>query len=234
MQNFFTNHNEIQHLAIIMDGNSRWANSLGLDKFLGYTQGAGQVKVIVEEVLRLGIANLTLYAFSIENWNRPKEDVDYLLTLLDAYLNKEVEDLHAKNIKLQFIGDLSKLSAGLKNSVDNAVNLTKDNNALNLYIAFSYGGRDEILRACKAYSHSGSKDLSEDEFRKYLYCPEMPDVDFLIRTGKEQRMSNFLPWQTSYTELYFSDKFWPEFAPKDLTIAIDDYKTRKRNFGRAR
>jgi undecaprenyl diphosphate synthase len=226
--------NILNHLAIIMDGNSRWAEANAMDKFYGYTKGAEQVRTITEESLKLGIKHLTLYAFSVENWSRPKEDVSYLLHLLELYINQETANLNAQNIKLKFIGDLSKLSQELHTNIKQAVEITKNNNALTLYIAFGYGGRNEILDACKAAINYGIKDIDSESLRQYLYCPEMPDVDFLIRTGKEQRMSNFLLWQTAYTELYFSDKFWPEFTIEDLHYALDDFKNRKRNFGHAR
>lgn len=226
--------NKLNHLAIIMDGNSRWAEASGKEKFEGYAKGAEQVRVITKESLALGIKYLTLYAFSVENWNRPASDVRYLLNLLEMYITQETDNLNKQNIKLQFIGDLSKLPFELQNLILQATHKTSSNNALVLYIAFGYGGKHEILDACKKAVALNKSDFTVENFKQYLYCPEMPDVDFVIRTGKEKRMSNFLPWQTAYAELYFSDKFWPEFTDQDLNIAVDDFKTRKRNFGHAR
>ena len=226
--------NTLNHLAIIMDGNSRWAEASGKEKFHGYAKGAQQVSVIIEESLRIGIKHLTLYAFSVENWGRPAEDVSYLLNLLELYILEETENLNKQNIKLKFIGDLSKLPYELKDLISEAVKKTSNNNSLVLYIAFGYGGKHEILDACKKAVALNKSDFTVETFNQYLYCPEMPDVDFVIRTGKEKRMSNFLPWQTAYAELYFSDKFWPEFTDHDLNIAVEDFKTRKRNFGHAR
>jgi undecaprenyl diphosphate synthase len=229
-----TDLNKLNHLAIVMDGNSRWALANGHSKIDGYYSGAKNVKIITEAALGLSIKHLTLYAFSHENWQRPKDDVDSLLHILNDYLDNEIDDLHQKDICLKFIGKLDKLSDHLLAKIASAEKITANNSKMNLYIAFSYSGRQEIVDGVNKIIASATKHVGVEDFSKYLYCSEMPDVDFLIRTGKEQRLSNFLLWQLAYTELFFSDKYWPEFTPQDLESAIKEFTTRSRNFGHAR
>lgn len=222
------------HIAIIMDGNGRWASDRNLPKVEGHRQGAKTAKNIIKYAAKKGVQHLTLYAFSFENWRRPDQEVKDILGILSFYLKNQIDELNESNIKFKLIGDITKLSDGLKDLVIKAEKLTENNDLMTLYLAFSYGGRDEIVRACKKLISHGVKDLTEEDIGKYLDAPEMPDVDLIIRTSGEKRISNFLIWQSAYSELYFSDKMWPEFNENDLDGAISDFNLRKRNFGYAR
>lgn len=221
----------IKHLAIIMDGNDRWAKVNNVTKAEGHKKGAELAKKIAPEVAKLGISYLTLYAFSSENWQRPEEEVSLLLSLLNYYIENDIEILDQNEIKLKVIGNLDKLSKDLQTKIESAVESTKDNNKMTLCIAFSYGGREEIVQACQKIIDSGEKHISEETFKNYLYDPEMPDVDLFIRPGGVYRISNYLLWQSSYAELYFTDKFWPDFTIDDINKAAQDYSARKRTFG---
>lgn len=222
---------DINHLAIIMDGNARWAIKNNKTKAQGHTKGAEALKKILPSVKDLGIKYLTLYAFSSENWKRPEDEVSTLIGLLSYYLENELSLFQKNQIRLKVIGELSKLPLNIQDKINNAVKSTKDFSDLTVAIAFSYGGREEIVSACNKAILSGEKNISEEKFQNFLYDSEMPDVDLLIRTSGEHRISNFLLWQLAYAELYFIEKLWPDFNIEDLKEAIENYSKRKRNFG---
>ena len=224
----------INHIAIIMDGNGRWATARHVPKIEGHRQGAKVAQDIIKYAANRGVKHLTLYAFSFENWKRPEKEVTDLLGILHFYLQNKINELNENNIRFKHLGDITKLSANMRNLVSNAEKLTENNDLMTVYLAFSYGGRDEIIRACKKAIEAGASEVGEREFAKYLDAPDMPDVDLMIRSSGEKRISNFLIWQSAYSELYFSSKLWPDFTSKDLDDAIVDFETRKRNFGYAR
>ncbi|MCF8462407.1 MAG: di-trans,poly-cis-decaprenylcistransferase [Rickettsiaceae bacterium] len=228
------NSNEINHLAIIMDGNSRWADSQGLHKFAGYAKGVDVMSEIIRNISSHNVKYITFYAFSQENWNRPKEDIKFLLELLSQKLDSEEDDFIKNNIRLKFIGRLDKISLELLNKINKIEELTKFNTKLTVTIAFSYSGREEIVDACQKLIDNNVKNVTVELIAKQMYFPQMPDVDLLIRTGKEKRLSNFLTWHSTYAELYFCEKYWPEFSLEDLNKALNDFSTRQRNFGNAR
>jgi len=223
--------NNLHHLAIIMDGNARWAKKNSKTKAQGHKQGAEVIKTLLPSVSKLGIKYLTLYAFSSENWQRPESEVLLLLKLLNNYVDSTKKQLLEHGIQLKIIGKLDRLSASLLSKIDEVVDLTKNNSKMTLTIAFSYGSRSEIVDACQNVIDSGNKIISEENFKDFLYDPEMPDVDLLIRTSGVYRLSNFLLWQAAYAELYFTDKLWPDFNEDDLKEAIQNYSRRKRTFG---
>lgn len=223
-------HN-LTHLAIIMDGNARWAAKNGKTKSEGHNIGAKNAKKVLQHVLDLNIKYLTLYAFSSENWQRPVKEVSMLINLLNQYVKGETKLLQKHQIKLQVIGDLSKLPSSIVKKIEKTMDATKNNTNMTVNIAFSYGAREEIANACQKAIDSGVKKITENNFKDFLYDPEMPDVDILIRTSGVHRISNFLLWQISYAEIYFLDKFWPDFNKEDLNEIIENYSKRKRNFG---
>lgn len=227
-----------QHLAIIMDGNGRWAKQKGFLRTIGHENGASAVKRTVEQCARLGIPYLTLYAFSTENWNRPKYEVDMLMKLLVKALKKELETLQKNNIKLNAIGNLDLLPTKVLKELTEVLELTKNNTRLTVSLALSYGSRDELVTAIKEISSKVKNNIisidaiDESVINKHLYTHNLPDVDLLIRTSGEQRISNFLLWQIAYAELYFSDVLWPDFSDKHLLEAIAAYQKRERRFGK--
>ena len=227
---FNINHN-IKHLAIIMDGNARWATSCNLSKAEGHKKGAEVAKELILQILEFYIPYVTLYTFSSENWQRPKDEISLLMKLLNYYVENEIKTLHKRQIRLKIVGNLDKINSDLKNKILHAAELTKNNDKMTVCLAFSYGSREEIVHACQNIVNSGIKQISEEIFSQFLYDKEMPNVDLYIRTGGFFRMSNFLLWQAAYAELYFIDKFWPDFSIDDLKVAIEDYSRRKRNFG---
>lgn len=223
--------NKLKHLAVIMDGNARWAEQNGRTKAFGHKRGAESAKALVKNAAELGIEHLTIYAFSSENWTRPESEISVLLDLLGYYIKNEIKNFKKNQIRLKVVGDLSKLSEGLQQKIAETIEATQNYSKLTLTIAFSYGSRDEILRACQKAIDSGVPKITEDKFKNFLYDPKMPDVDLLIRTSGVYRISNFLLWQAAYAELYFIDKFWPDFNKEDLLLAMENYSKRKRNFG---
>lgn len=223
--------NDIKHLAIIMDGNARWASEHGLSKAEGHKTGAETIRKLIPHIMDLNIPYLTLYTFSHENWQRGKEETSFLLNLLDYYLKKEVVSLNKNGIRIKIIGNFDRLNHLTQKRIEEAIELTKNNDKMTLCIAFSYGSRLEIVDACQKIINSGNKEITEDSFKNYLYDPDMPDVDLLIRTSGVFRVSNFLLWQAAYAELYFSKRYWPDFDKNDIIEALDDYSKRKRNFG---
>ena len=224
----------MNHIAIIMDGNGRWATANNLPKLEGHRQGAKTAKNIVKHAVSIGVKHLTLYAFSMENWKRSEQEVADILGILSYYLKNQINELHENNIKFKLIGDITQLNANLQNLVLESEKLTQDNDLMTLYLAFSYGGRDEIVRACKKLVASGVQDVTQEKFTEFLDVADMPDVDLMIRSSGEKRISNFLIWQSAYSEIYFSSKLWPDFTSGDLDEAIADFNLRKRNFGYAR
>jgi undecaprenyl diphosphate synthase len=224
----------INHLAIIMDGNGRWAQSRGLPRLKGHEMGARAAKRIVEAAKARSIEYLTLYAFSSENWNRPQEEVEGLFRLLERFIAEEVDRLKSSGICIHIIGDLTRFSRNLQDTIGRTLEETRENTELHLAIALNYGGRDEIIRAAKKAMASGvsPEELSEKTFSSQLDTSFMPDPDLLIRTGGEWRVSNFLLWQLAYTEIYFTDILWPDFDEKALDEAIHWFDTRQRRFGK--
>ena len=223
-----------EHIAIIMDGNGRWARVKTLPRIAGHKQGVKAVRNITEICGELGVKHLTLYTFSEENWNRPQMEVSALMKLLVSSLKKEVKDLNKNNVRFTVIGDVSKMDNFVQNELNEAIELTQNNDGLNLNLALSYGGRQEIINAFKGlYSHINSTDeITEESFESHLYTSNIPDPDLLIRTGGELRVSNFLLWQIAYTEFYITNTFWPAFGREELLLAISDYQQRERRFGK--
>jgi undecaprenyl diphosphate synthase len=227
-----------KHLAIIMDGNGRWAKQQGLLRAFGHESGTKSVKVIIEASAKLGIEFLTLYAFSTENWNRPKLDVETLMKVLINSLKKELVTLQKNNIKLNAIGNLEKLPKSAQKELLDVIDKTKGNTQMTLTLALSYGSREEIVSAVrnicnKVKNNIISIDTIDDSIiNEHLYTQNLPDVDLLIRTSGEHRISNFLLWQIAYAELYFTDILWPDFKEQDLYEAIISYQKRERRFGK--
>ncbi len=225
----------VKHLAIILDGNGRWAKMHNLHKSEGHRMGAEVAIEIIQSAYNLGIAHLTLYVFSHENWNRPEDEVLNIISLFESYLRNNISGLRDYEIKFKLIGNRDKLEANIIDLIEVIENKTKNHKKMNLYCAFSYGGRDEIIRACNKIISSKKYDsIDENIMALYLDDPEMPDVDLMIRTGGDYRISNFLLWKSAYSELYFSEKFWPDFVSDDLVNALEEFKKRKRNFGYSR
>ena len=228
---------KIEHIAIILDGNGRWAKSKGLPRTYGHAQGAKNVETICAAVDDLGIPYLTVYAFSTENWNRPKSEVKELMSLLDNYMKNCIRTAKKNNMRVRVIGDLSGLSH-LEVQIKELEQISSQNTGLNFQIALNYGGRDEIVRATKKIAQKvvedGLKpeDITEELYRDSLDTAGIPDPDLLIRTGGDMRISNYLLWQTAYTEFYFTDTAWPAFGKKELLTAIEEYENRDRRYGR--
>ncbi len=226
-----------RHIAIIMDGNGRWAKRRGLPRIFGHRAGIESVRDVVRTCSELGVEYLTLYTFSSENWKRPSDEVNALMSMLKRMLNREVDDLNRRNVSIRAIGRLSRLPEDVRSELEKAIQKTKSNTGLKLYLALSYGGRAEIVDAFKkAYDkiQRGElhiDDLNEDNFREFLYDPELPDPDLLIRTSGEMRISNFLLWQIAYSEIYITETLWPDFRKDELLKAIEDYSRRERRFG---
>lgn len=225
------------HVAIIMDGNGRWAKERLLPRTVGHKAGVEAIRAVTKECSALGVKHLTLYAFSTENWKRPKLEVDALMNLLYTYLNKELKELHENNVKITTIGDIDVLPSKSVEAVKNAIDMTKDNTGLNLNIALNYGSRNDIKNAvidivknCKS-GKIDIEDINEDTITKYLSTKFIPDPDLIIRTSGEQRISNFLLWEMAYSEFYFTDIYWPDFDENEVRKAIYVYQNRDRRFG---
>jgi undecaprenyl diphosphate synthase len=223
-----------QHVAIIMDGNGRWAKKRGLPRLVGHKAGGDNIRPVVMIFVNYGVKYLTLYMFSTENWNRPRIEVAGLLSLLARKIDQETQAFHQGNIRLVHLGRLDRLSQKLKEKVQAAVELTKNNTGLTLCLAFDYGGRDEIVRAARRIASAGvlSDNLNESVFAQYLDSPGIPDPDLIIRTGGESRLSNFLLWQAAYSEFYLTPVLWPDFGAKDVEEALSEYERRQRRFGK--
>ena len=227
-----------KHTAIIMDGNGRWAEQKGMSRIFGHQNGVAAVKKIVEAANKFNIKYLTLFTFSIENWDRPQSEVDTLMSLLVETLKDEFEDIFRNNIKLNAIGELDTLPDNVRDELYSIIQSTKNNSGMTLTLALSYGGKQEIFKVVKEISDKVKNDIiSLDNFddsliNDHLYTRDLPDVDLLIRTSGEQRISNFLLWQIAYAELYFTDVYWPDFTEEDLEKAIVEYQNRERRFGK--
>lgn len=220
------------HVAIIMDGNGRWAQRRGIPRIMGHYQGAKVAEDIVEYAVELGIKHLTLYAFSTENWNRPRGEVEALFNLLEDYLKTKKDKIYELGIRVRFIGRRDRLPKTLVNLMELIEEESKDFKRLNLNLAVDYGGRDEILRAVKRLLKDNPKVINEETFSQYLDLACSPDPDLLIRTAGEQRISNFLLWNIAYTEFYFTKTLWPDFTREEFLEALKDFSKRKRKFGR--
>lgn len=221
-----------KHIGIIMDGNGRWAEKRGLPRIFGHRAGAKTVRLITETSAKLGIKCLSLFAFSTENWYRPKDEVEALFKLLRTYIKKEEKNLIKNNIKLVVSGDLSGLDRQTSTLLERLVRRLKNNTGLILNLCINYSGRLDIIQAVNRILKSGVKEVDEKKFEKFLYTKDLPELDFLIRTSGELRISNFMLWQLAYTELYFTKTLWPDFTPKEFVLAIKDYQNRERRFGR--
>ncbi len=222
---------KLNHVAIIMDGNGRWATKKNLIRSIGHENGMNVINPIVKRSKQEGVSYLTLYAFSSENWNRPKKEIDFLFFLLGKYISEEIDELHKENVRVSFVGDIEKLSNNALEKIKFAINKTKENTGLTLNIALNYGGRNEIVRACNNLINSGKTIVNEIDFTNELYSTNKTDVDLLIRTGGEKRLSNFLLWQCAYAELYFTDCLWPDYNVNEYEKAIEYYYKKDRRFG---
>ena len=226
-----------RHVAIILDGNGRWARSKGMPRNYGHAQGSKNVERICEEAWRMGIKYLTVYAFSTENWNRPKEEVDALMKLLRNYMKTCLKTAAKNDMKVRVIGDKTKLDDDIRSRIDELEKATVNNGGLNFQIALNYGSRDEIIRAVRKAAQDVKdgalrpEDITPDVFDSYLDTRGIPDPDLLIRTSGEERLSNFLLWQLAYSEFYFTDVLWPDFTKEELVKAIEQYNGRDRRYG---
>ena len=225
------------HIGFILDGNGRWASNRGLPRAFGHKKGAENVELILRECIAFDIRRVTLYAFSTENWNRPVYEVKALMNLFKYYLNKKLTQLHEENVNVSIIGDIEPFPKIIKKYIKNLVNLTKDNDGMHLNLALNYGGRAEIVRATRRIGEKLLKEeISVEEIDEELFAGNLdtgggPYPDLIVRTAGERRLSNFLLWQSAYSELHFSEKTWPEFTKKDLELALRDYLSRTRKFG---
>ncbi|ASW42925.1 isoprenyl transferase [Clostridium isatidis] len=226
-----------EHIAIIMDGNGRWARKRNLPRTMGHRAGVEAIRRVLKEADKIGIKYLTLYAFSTENWKRPKDEVSALMNLLVEYFKKELAELNKNGVVIRISGDITKLPKIAEEEIIKAVEITKNNKGIVLNLAFNYGGRDEILRAVKtiAEDYKNNKinldEIDEDKFSNYLYTCNIPDPDLIIRPSGEQRISNFLLWQCAYSEFWYSDICWPDFNEEHLHMAIYDFQHRNRRYG---
>jgi undecaprenyl diphosphate synthase len=226
-----------RHIAIIMDGNGRWAQGRGISRNEGHKKGLEALRTTVRSANELGVRWLTLYAFSLENWNRPKLEVASLMGLLERYLEIEIEEVMDKGIRLRAIGRPDRLPTRIRKKVEHAIERTQDNTNMTLVFALSYSGRSEIVDATRKLLRDAElgkidpESIDEKTFAAYLYDPEVPDPDLLIRTGAELRVSNFLLWQIAYAEIYSTDVMWPEFGESNLIEAVRDFQSRERRFG---
>lgn len=228
------------HVAIILDGNGRWAKAKGMPRKYGHIQGAKTVEVICEEAYRMGIKYLTVYAFSTENWNRPKDEVDALMKLLRNYMKTCLKTAKKNRMSVRVLGDKTGLDDDIRERIEELEQATKDNDGLQFQIAINYGSRDEITRAVKAMTNDigegkiSAEDITEEMVNSYLDTRDIPDPDLLIRTCNEQRVSNFLLWQLAYTEFYFTPVAWPDFSKEELVKAVEAYNHRNRKFGQVK
>ena len=227
-----------KHIAIIMDGNGRWAKQKGMIRAFGHQNGTQTVNNVVEACSDINVTHLTLYAFSTENWNRPKYEVDALMTIMVNSLRKELPTMMAKDVQVTAIGNVDKLPNNVKKVINEVIDKTKDNKKIRLSLALSYGSREELTQVVKEIASKvknniiSTDDIDASVINKHLYTHDMPDVDLLIRTSGEHRISNFLLWQIAYAELYFCDVLWPDFTPEHLFEAVINYQNRERRFGK--
>lgn len=223
----------LEHIAIIMDGNRRWAKEHHLPSAMGHKKGVDALKAVVKASHKFGVKYLTLYAFSTENWNRNQDEVDFLMGLLASTIKNELKELHQNDVKLRFIGNIKGLNAELQGILANAEKTTENNKGVNLQIAINYGARDELVHAMRRIIEDKlpAESLTEDVLQSYLYTKNIPDPDLLIRTGGEMRISNYLLWQIAYAELYITPKYWPEFNEEALLESIKEFAKRQRRYG---
>ena len=222
------------HIAIIMDGNGRWARNKKLDVSEGHIAGYKKIRPVISYLSSRGVKFVTVYAFSTENWERPEPEVSAIMDLAGAVIKEELEEISKDNIKLLHAGEMNKLSKELRNDIENAVSYTKNNTGLVLSVAFNYGGRQEIIHAVKGIIQDklNSSEIDQKTFEKYLYLTKVPNPDLLIRTGGEFRLSNFLIWQSAYSEFFSTEVLWPDFGEKDIDKALDEYGNRQRRYGK--
>ncbi|MCX7953223.1 MAG: polyprenyl diphosphate synthase [Deltaproteobacteria bacterium] len=221
------------HVGIIMDGNGRWATARGLPRYEGHREGLKTLKKTVETAINRGLKHLSLFTFSTENFFRPKEEVDFLMFLFRQAFKDYIGEAIEKGIRVKIVGNTKLLPNDIQDLCDEAVQKTKHNSQITVYFAIAYGGRREILDAIEKILQTAKPEaITEEWFKSFLYCPDMPDVDLLIRTGQEFRISNFLLWHLAYSEIYFCDKFWPDFTEVDFTLAMEFFYSRQRRFGR--
>ncbi|MBO5447612.1 di-trans,poly-cis-decaprenylcistransferase [bacterium] len=225
---------DLKHIAIIMDGNRRWAKERNLPTMVGHKKGVDALKNTLRACNDFGVKYLTVYAFSTENWNRKQDEVDYLMELVAITLTNELAEMHNEGVQIRFIGDLSRFSEKLQKILENAINTTKNNTGVVLQIALNYGARDELTKAVKNIVASGIKaeDVTPDVISKHLYTAGVPDPDMLVRTGGEQRISNYLLWQIAYSEIIIESEFWPEFGKDLLAKSIQEFGRRQRRYGK--
>ena len=233
----FNKENLPRHVAIIMDGNGRWAKEKGLPRIAGHWSGAEALRRVLEYCAKIEIEVLSVFAFSSENWKRPLQEVSAILNLLLYYLKVEAKSLHKNNVKITFTGDWEELPQKIADEIKACKEMTRDNTGIILNIALNYGSRREIVKACKKLCQNVKdgviklQNIDENIFEKFLYTSDIPDPDLLIRPSGELRISNFLLWQIAYSELWFTDTYWPDFTPEDISKALDDYRRRERRFG---
>jgi undecaprenyl diphosphate synthase len=223
-----------RHVAVIMDGNGRWAHARGLPRLAGHRAGTENLRTIIRAAVEFGIQYLTIYAFSTENWGRPQDEVDGLMLILADVIDRELAELNEEGVQLRHIGRLDRLEPVLRDKVKHAIELTKNNDRLILNVAFNYGGRDEIVCAIREMVTDGLKadDITEETISHYMFTAGVPDPDLIIRTSGEMRLSNFLIWQAAYAEWYVTSKYWPDFNREELLKAVEDFGARDRRYGR--
>lgn len=219
------------HIAIIMDGNGRWATEKGLDRSEGHIKGYENIKPIVIAAKKLGIKFLTIYAFSTENWNRSKEEIEFILNLAASVIEKESYELNKNNVNITHLGSKDKMPKDMLNKIQRSEKLTKNNKDFFLSVAFNYGSRNQIVQSINNIMQSNEKKITEKKFSESLSKNQFPDPDLIVRTGGQKRLSNFLLWESAYSELFFLDVFWPDFSEKDLSSVLEEFSKRKRNFG---
>lgn len=224
-----------RHIAIILDGNGRWAQKRGLPRTAGHAAGAETFRTIATYCKEIGLDYLTVYAFSTENWKRPQAEVDTIMELLEKYLFEAIDRMEKDKVKMEFFGDVSVLSPKLRGLIDRTREISKHYDGCQVNICLNYGGRDEIIRGimqfAEEYKHGNAEELTEEDFNRYLFSAGVPDPDLLIRPGGELRLSNFLMWQSAYSELYFTDTLWPDFTKADINAAIAEFQRRDRRYG---
>ena len=224
----------LKHIGIIMDGNGRWATNRKLPRTAGHRQGITTAKKIIKEAIQLNIPWITLYVFSTENWKRTQEEVGFLMKLIISHMKNEASFYHENKIRVRHTGDLGGLPKDVQSEIKKSILNTKDYNAITVNLAINYGGRDEIIRAFRKWSEDelkSSQDLNEEIFQLYLDNKDLPDPDLIIRSAGDQRSSNFLLWESAYSEFYYTDKLWPDFSVEDLHLAVNNFENRQRKFG---
>jgi undecaprenyl diphosphate synthase len=229
--NDLSKENHPKHVAIIMDGNGRWAKKQGKKRMFGHEKGAEVAEKIIEYASNSGVRYLTLYTFSTENWKRPEEEVNFLFKLFIKYLESRMKKIISKGVRMRFSGRIDKMPEDIQNAIKKIEEKSKNNDKLDLIMAMNYGARQEITDSVNKLLSDGKKEITINDIQNYLYLPDVPDVDLLIRTSGEKRISNFLLWQIAYSELYFTDVLWPDFDEKEFDKALSEYARRERRFG---